>query len=558
MKLVECIPNISEGKNKTIINKIVKEIDSVDGVTILDVDSGIDTNRTVITFVGKPEDVIKGAYKCIKSSIELIDMNIHTGSHSRMGATDVCPIVPISNISVKECIEYSNILADKVAANLDLPVFLYEESALKEERINLANIREGEYEGLKNKLKIKKWLPDYGPSSPHKTAGVVAIGVRKILIAYNINLNTKNKKIATDIALDIREQGRNKRNKSGKFERDKDGNTIKVPGIFKKCKAVGWYIEEYDQAQVSINLTDYETTPIHLVFEEVRKQANKRGVRVTGSELVGLVPLDAMVIAGKYYLRKQKNSTGVPESEIIKNAIQSLGLSNLQTFSPKEKIIEYAVKKEEKLINMKINNFLDLLSSNSPAPGGGSVSALTIALSASLTSMVANLTMGLKKWDPIYLEMCRIAENCQYIKFNMQKLIDLDTNAFNELMLCYRMPKNNKININNRKNAIDAALKNATEIPFEILNNSLSIIKLGEDVLKLGNPNALSDAGVAIELAYAGSFSAYYNILINLKDVDDKIYIKETKEKSKIIIKKIQKIHLNAHEKINKILITNE
>lgn len=558
MKLIECIPNISEGKNKTIINKIVKEIDSVEGITVLDVDSGIDTNRTVITFVGKPEDVIKGAYKCIKSSIELIDMNIHTGSHSRMGSTDVCPLVPISNISVKECVKYSNILADKVAKNLGLPVFLYEESALKKERINLANIREGEFEGLETKFKVKDWIPDYGPLSPHKTAGAVAIGVRKILIAYNINLNTKNKSIATDIALDIREQGRNKRNKSGKFERDINGNTIKIPGIFKKCKAVGWYIEEYDQAQVSINLTDYETTPIHLVFEEVRKQANKRGVRVTGSELVGLVPLDAMVIAGKYYLRKQKYSTGVPESEIIKNAIQSLGLNNLQTFSPNDKIIEYAVEKEEKLINMKINNFLDLLSTNSPAPGGGSVSALAIALSASLTSMVANLTIGLKKWDNIYLDMCHIAEKSQNIKFNMEKLIDLDTNAFNELILCYRMPKNNKININKRLKAIDLALKNATEIPFKILNNSLSIIKLAKDVSNSGNPNALSDAGVAVELAYAGSFSAYYNILINLKDINDKIYIKETKNKSKTIIKKIEDIYLYVHKKINKILITNE
>ena len=427
IEIIECVPNFSEGKNLDIIKSITDAM-NIPNITILDIDSGYDTNRTVVTIVGEPNDVIESAFIGIKTASKLIDMNKHFGEHPRMGATDVCPFIPIKNSSMKNCIKYSKILAKKVSQELHIPIFLYENSALISDRINLANIREGEFENMKEKLQKKDWKPDFGPAKPHISAGVTAIGARNFLIAYNVNLNTKDKKIATDIALEIREQGRNKRNKSGKFIRDNNGIPIKKPGLLKNCKAVGWYIEEYGLAQVSINLTNYKTTSPNKAFEIIREEARKRGLRVTGSEIVGLLPLDAMLSAGKFYLREQKRSTGIPESEIIQIAIKSMGLDELSKFDPNEKIIEYKIKKEDSVLaNMKINNFLDLLSSESVAPGGGSVAALSGALSASLASMVANLTFGKKKWSKLYNKMSKIAENAQILKDELILLIDKDT-----------------------------------------------------------------------------------------------------------------------------------
>ena len=552
MKIIECVPNFSEGKDPDIIKQITASMESISGVTLLDVDMGSDTNRTVVTIVGSPEDVIKSAFIGIKKSINLIDMNKHKGEHARMGATDVCPFVPISNVSMKDCIDYSIELAKMVSKELNLPVFLYEKSAQNKSRENLANIRNGEYEGMKNKMNDSKWRADFGPNKPHDTAGVVAIGARNFLIAYNINLNTQDKKIASDIALEIREQGRNKRNKDGKFIRDKNGVPIKKPGTLKDCKAVGWYIEEYGQAQVSMNLTNFNTTSPHIAFEEVRFQARKRGLRVSGSELVGLIPLSAMISAGKYYLAKQKRSTGIPTKDIIQIAITSMGLNELCKFDPYEKIIEYKIDTSNKdLASLPTNAFLDLLSSESPAPGGGSVSALVGALSASLNSMVANLTFGKKKWDSLFDKMINISESSQLLKEKLLVLIDEDTNSFTKVMESYQLPKSTPSEINFRDSAINEAIKYATTIPHETLKNCHEVMKLSYSAAKYGNSNSISDAGVAIEIAYAGIRGALLNIEINLNQIDDKSFINTIKNSTKIILED-SKIILNKTRKIIK------
>ena len=474
MKLIECVPNFSEGSNKDVIKQIITVIESVHNITLLDVDSGINTNRTVVTFIGDPSSVVEAAFLAIEKASQLIDMNKHKGQHARMGSTDVCPFIPISNVSIDECIKYSNILAEKVSKELEIPIFLYELSAKNKNRTNLADIRDGEYEGLSSKLQEKGWEPDYGNRVPHPTSGATVIGVRNFLIAYNINLNTKDKKIATDIALDIREQGRNKRNKNGKFIRDKYGIPIKKPGKFKSCKAVGWFIEEYGQAQVSINLTNFKKTGIHNVFDEIRKQANKRGVRVTGSEIVGLIPLDSIISSGQYYLKKQNKSTGIPEINIIEIAIKSLGLNDITPFIPSDKIIEYKLKNESnKLVQMKIDNFIDELSSDSPAPGGGSVSALSGALAAALTAMVANLTFGKKKWSKLYTKMCTLANNAQNLKYKLLKLIDKDTDAFNKIVESYKLSDSSEKN-----DLIEISFKNATDIPFNTLKLCIEVLNI--------------------------------------------------------------------------------
>ena len=552
MKIIECVPNFSEGKNPNIIKEITTSMESISGVTLLDVDMGNDTNRTVVTIVGPPEDVIKSAFLGIKKSIELIDMNKHKGEHPRMGATDVCPFVPISNVSMEECIKYSKELAKLISEELNLPVFLYEKSAQNTTRENLANIRSGEYEGMKKKMKDAKWKADFGPQIPHKTAGVIAIGARNFLIAYNINLNTQDKKIASDIALDIREQGRNKRDKDGKFIRDKNGNPIKKPGTLKDCKAVGWYIEEYEQAQVSMNLTNFNTTSPHLAFEEVRLQARERGLRVSGSELVGLIPLSAIISAGKFYLSKQKRSTGIPVKDIIKIAIKSMGLNEISEFNPYEKIIEYKIDSSNKdLASMPINNFLDNLSSESPAPGGGSVSALVGALSASLNSMVANLTFGKKKWNSLFDKMINISESSQLLKDKLLILVDEDTNSFTNVMEAYKLPKSTVEEIKYRNTSINKAIKYATTIPHETLKHCYEVMKISYSAAKYGNSNSISDAGVAIEIAYAGIRGALLNIYINLNQIDDENFKDRINKSSKKILDESKHL-LNKTRKIIK------
>ncbi len=550
MKLIECVPNFSEGRNEDIINQITSEIKSVSNVKLLDVDPGKDTNRTVVTFAGNPDDVIEAAFLAISKASELIDMSKHEGAHPRMGATDVCPLIPIKGVSVDECIEYSHKLAKKVAQKLKIPIFMYEKSASSKSRQNLAKIRQGEYEEMSDKLKMKDWKPDYGPDELHIKSGVTAIGVREFLIAYNINLNTSDKKLASDIALDIREAGRAKRDENGKIIRDKDGVMVKVPGTLKSVKAVGWFLDEYNVAQVSMNLIDYKTTSVHRVFEEVRKQAQKRGLRVTGSELVGLIPLDSLLEAGRYYLQKQNKTSGVSDSQLIHIAVKSMGLDEMYPFNNDEKIIDYMIDDSDKLINKTISNFADEVSSDSPAPGGGSISALAGSLSASLTSMVANLSHDKKQFkDKKFIN--DIACRSQELKNKFLVLIDEDTDAFDRLMVSFRLPKKSESEIKFRENQILVMSKLVTEVPLEVLEKSLIALDLALEVLKINNTNCISDAGVAGEMAYSCGYGAYYNVKINLIDLkDDKVYCKKTLDYAKSIISKLDDKILKLRKKI--------
>ena len=556
MKIIECVPNFSEGRDIALIKEITGVMESISDITILDVDPGADTNRTVVTIVGNPESVIEAAFLGIKKASMLINMQKHSGAHARMGATDVCPFVPISETTMDDCVTYSKILAKRVGEELNIPVFLYEFSATKNDRVNLANIRSGEFEGMAEKLKIPQWKPDYGPTKPHATAGVTAIGARNFLIAYNLNLNSKDKKIAADIALDIREQGRNKRDKNGKFVRDKNGIPVKVPGVLKSCKAVGWYIEEYGLAQVSMNLTNFNETPPHIAFEETRSQARKRGVRVSGSELVGLIPLESMIAAGKYYLTKQNRSTGIPIKDIIHIAIKSMGLDDLAPFHPSEKIIEYRIGNQfNKLALMTLHQFSDELSSDSPAPGGGSVAALAGALGASLSSMVANLTFGKKKWEPLFKQMSQLAEKSQQLKDELIQLIDADTESFKLVMEAFKLPNNSDQQKQARHSAIDSAMKEATNIPFQTLKCCRDIMYLTLEAAKHGNPNSISDAGVGAEMANAGARGAVLNVRINLKDIDDELFCKKMEKDTDNILSETCDLLIDIRETVEAKLI---
>jgi glutamate formiminotransferase/formiminotetrahydrofolate cyclodeaminase len=528
MKLVECVPNFSEGKNIEIIKEITTAIESVSGIHLLDVDPGGDTNRTVVTFVGEPNNVVKAAFLGIQKAAELINMQEHTGAHARMGATDVCPFVPVSNITMKECVQLSHELAKQVGDELGISVYMYENSATNPNRVNLANIRAGEYEGMETKLQNIEWNPDYGPTRLNKSAGVTAIGAREFLVAYNINLNTKHKKIATDIALDIREAGRAKRDANKKIIRDKEGAIVKVPGSLKSTKAVGWFIDEYNVAQVSMNLTNFNITAPHEAFEEVRQQARKRGVRVTGSELVGLIPLQAMLNAGKFYLLKQNRSTGIPESEIIHIAIKSMGLDEIAEFDPAEKIVEYRVaKKYGELAHLKLTEFNDELSSESPAPGGGSVSALAGALGASLSAMVGNLTIGKKGFETEFSAMNELAVKGQKLKESLLQLIDKDTDSFNNILQAMRHPKKTESQKIERNGLIQEATKEATLVPFEVVQKCVEVIDIAIIAASKGNPNSISDAGVAGEIASAGTRGAGLNVKINTSDITDDAFVKK-------------------------------
>ncbi len=550
MKLIECIPNFSEGRNKDIINQITTEITSVSNVKLLDVDSGKDTNRTVVTFAGYPKDVIEAAFLAISKASELIDMSKHDGAHPRMGATDVCPLVPIKGVSVEECIEYSHILAQKVAQKLKIPIFMYEKSASSKNRQNLAKIRQGEYEGMSDKIQLKEWAPDYGPQKINIKAGVTAIGVREFLIAYNINLNTSDKKLASDIALDVREAGRAKRDKNGKIIRDKNGVMIKVAGSLKSVKAVGWFLEEYNVAQVSMNLIDYKTTSVHKVFEEVRMQAQKRGLRVTGSELVGLIPLDSLLDAGRYYLKQQNKSYGVSHSHLIHIAVKSMGLDEMYPFNNDEKIIDYMIDDSQKLVDQTISNFVDEVASDSPAPGGGSISALTGSLSASLVSMVANLSHDKKQFSNKE-KINNIAYSSQNLKNDFLILIDSDTKAFDQLMSSFRLPKKSDQEIKFRNQEIIKMSKLVTEIPFTTLEKSLDALELVFEVLAINNKNCISDVGVAAEMAYSCAYGAYYNVKINLIDLkEDQKYCKKILKESEKIISQMDDKILSIRSKI--------
>ena len=552
-KLIECVPNISEGRDKKVIEKIVNEVKTVEGVELLDVDPGHATNRTVITFVGEPEKVIKAAFLVIKKSSELIDMSKHSGEHPRMGSTDVCPLIPVSGISMEEVNQYAVKLSEKVGEKLRIPVFLYENSAKNQKRKNLANVRLGEYEGLDKKLKDPKWKPDFGSTDKdvYKKTGATAIGARDFLIAYNINLNTTSTRRANAIAFDIREKGRiaRKNNKlTGEILKDKNGKTIWKPGTLKHVKAIGWFIEEYGISQISMNLTNINETPIHKVFDEVCEKAQKRGVRVTGSELVGLIPLKSMVDAGKYFLIKQQRSIGISEKEIIKIAIKSMGLNEISLFEPNEKIIEYKIKsKDSKLVNLGLSTFLQETASESPAPGGGSISAYVGALGASLTTMVANLSSHKRGWDDRWEEFSDLAELGQKFIVKLEKLVDDDTNAFNMILNAFRIKADTEDEKIEKESKIQSATLNAIKIPLSIMENSYNLMNLIAKLVKKGNPNSVSDIGVAVLCARAAVIGGYLNVMINIKD------LKDAKLKSSMI-ERAEELKLLSMESEKKIL----
>ena len=549
-QIIECVPNFSEGRNQEVINEISEAISNTKGVHLLNVDPGQATNRTVMTFVGDPDSVISAAFNAIKTASEKIDMSKHSGEHPRFGATDVCPLIPVSNITFDELIPYAEKLAKKVSEELNIPIYLYEHAAREDKRRNLANVRSGEYEGLNKKINSKEWKPDFG-SSFNKKSGATAIGVRDFLIAYNINLNTKSTRLANAIAFDVREKGRIKRKGHpviGEIVYDKNGNPDTIPGSLKHVKAIGWYIEEFGIAQISMNLTNITETPIHTVFEEVVKKANARGASVTGSELVGLIPLKSMIDAGKYFLKKQNRSIGIPEEDIIKIAIESLGLNQVKTFDPNKNIIEYyldkIINKNGKLIDLSSRSFSDEVSRETPAPGGGSVSSYVGALGTSLGGMVANLSCNTRGWENKVDTFSEKAFEINQLREKLLSLVDEDANSFNSIMEAYKLPKDSEENKKIRSKAIKDATLYAAQIPLNIMVESYNSYKIIEFLAKDGNQNSLSDSGVACLCVHTAIHGAYLNVRINLKDATG----------GEDIMKKADKILKDSHSKKEKIM----
>jgi len=594
-KLIECVPNFSEGQRPEIIKLITDEIEKVEGARLLDVDPGYDMNRTVVTFVGTPEAVKVAAFNAIKKASELIDMSKHKGSHPRMGATDVCPFVPVSGVTTEECIELSKEVAKRVGEELNIPVYLYEKSATKPERENLAKVRQGEYEALEEKLKKSEWKPDYGPAKFNAKTGATVIGVREFLIAYNINLNTRELLHATDIAFELREKGRSARELNDtpfyyksteilKYEKGNypcgnedqfvgksidetiqhckkvhnydlmellelngidskkpEGQSVKVPGKFKHCKAIGWMVPNYDRAQISINLTNYKVTSMHRVLEETRKLAMERGLVVTGSEIVGMVPYPALLETGKYYLKNQHRSIGVPIKDILNTAVQSLGLNDVSEFKIEERVLGLPRNLDNALVELKLNDFVDEVSRESPAPGGGSIAALAGALGASLSSMVSNLTANKRGSEDVDKILNDAAEECQEIKNALVRAVDEDTNAFNAYMNARRLPNKTAEEKKAREDAMQAGLKQAVMVPLNTAKQSYRAIEIAEIVAKNGNPNSITDVGVGAQSAYTGVLGGIYNVLINLKDIKDKKFIDEMKTTCAELKNKAQK-----------------
>ncbi len=599
-QLIECVPNFSEGRNPEIIKQITDTIESVDGIRLLDVDPGFEMNRTVVTFVGNPKAVKEAAFLAIKKAAEVIDMAKHTGSHPRMGATDVCPFVPVTGITVAECVEHSKELAKRVGEELKIPIYLYEKSATRPERENLAIVRQGEYEALPDKLKKEEWKPDFGPAEFNAKAGATVIGVREFLIAYNISLNTREKLYATDIAFELREKGRTARKgntkpfyfkgrtllkyKEGEYpcgscdfvgktiqetiehcktEHDYDlvallalnginpdkpeGQSVKKPGKFKFCKAIGWLVPEYDRAQISINLTNYRVTSVYHVLEETRKLAAERGLVVTGSEIVGMVPYPALLDAGIYYLKQQGRSAGIPIRDILETAVQSLGLNDVSKFDIDERVLGLPKNADDALVEMKLTDFVDEVSRESPAPGGGSIAALAGALGASLSSMVANLTANKRGSEEVDEILNEAAEKCQEIKNSLVKGIDDDTNAFNAYMDARRLPAKTDEQKAAREEAMQDGLKQAVSVPFNTAKLSFEAIKIAGTVAKHGNPNSITDVGVGAQSAYGGVLGGIYNVLINLKDIKDEEFNAKMREDC-------AKLKADAQTELNKVL----
>lgn len=541
-QLIECVPNISEGRDTVKINAIASVVETVEGVKLLDIDPGKATNRTVITFVGEPENVIKAAFKLIKKAAELIDMSKHTGAHPRFGATDVCPLVPISGISLEETAAFAHKLGERVGKELGIPGYFYENAAKEEKRKNLANCRSGEYEGLKEKVENPEWKPDFGPAEFNPSvvkSGCTAISARDFLIAYNVNLNTTSTRRANAIAFDIREAGRVKREgnpSTGKKVLDSNGEPVRIPGKLKAVKGIGWYIEEYGIAQISYNLTNISITSMHVAFDETVASATKRGLRVTGSELIGLIPLQAMLDAGDYFLRKQQRSLGISEEEKIKIAVKSLGLDDLKPFNPKEKIIEYLLDNDtKKLVDFTVSGFAEETAGESMAPGGGSIAAYVGALGVSLGTMVANLSAHKAGWDNKWEFYSDWAEKGQAYKNKLLFLVDEDTNAFNKIIEGFRMPKSNSEEITARKEAIENATKYATEIPFQVMETAYNSMEVMQAMLKEGLQSSLSDAAVGVLCARTAVIGAYFNVRINAKDIKDRSFTEDILARAKKI-----------------------
>lgn len=562
-QLIECVPNFSEGRNLEIIKQITDEIEKSEGVMLLDVDPGFSTNRTVVTFVGTPDEVVETAFKVIKKAQELIDMRHHSGDHPRFGATDVCPLVPVSNITMEETVVYARKLAEKVGKELHIPVFCYEYAAFTEVRRNLANVRAGEYEKLKERIASDLWKPDFGPSQFDDRvakSGATAIGARDFLIAVNFNLNTTSTRRANAIAFDVREKGRAKREGhpiTGKILKDKDGNTVMIPGTLKGTKAIGWFIKEYGIAQVSMNITDSKQTPLHVAFEEISAKAVARGVRVTGAEIVGLVPKKTLIDAGRYYLAKQQRSLGIEDAEIIKIAVKSMGLDDLKPFNPEEKVIEYLLAKSEtsdKLMDLSCHAFANETASESPAPGGGSVSAYVGALGVALGTMVANLSAHKPGWDERWEEFSRWAEKGQQIKEELLWLVEEDTRAFNKIIEAFGLPSGSEQEKIEKNRAIQDATQYAIDIPYKTLLASFKIFELCEAMVKTGNPNSISDAGVGALCARASMRGAYLNMKINATSLEDKKLSKQLLAEAEEYLKKAEKIEATLMEEVMKII----
>jgi glutamate formiminotransferase/formiminotetrahydrofolate cyclodeaminase len=545
-QLIECVPNFSEGRDPDIIKQITDQIESVKGIQLVDVDPGKATNRTVVTFVGEPAPVMEAAFRAIREAAQRIDMRGHSGAHPRFGATDVCPLVPVSGISMEETAKLARNLARRVGEELKIPVYCYEFAATEEKRKNLANCREGEYEALEKRLSTHEWKPDFGPATwNHNTArtGATAIGARNFLIAYNVNLNTTSVRRANSVAFDVRERGRVKREGnpiSGKIVTDKKGEKVWEPGLLKSVKGIGWFIEEYGISQISMNLTDLNVTPLHKAFDVTCEQAAARGLRVTGSELVGVVPLEAMLEAGRYFLKKQHRSTGLPQEELIRIAVKSMGLDELYPFDPDKKIIEYILrdKRHQKLTDKSLKSFADETASESPAPGGGSIAAYTGALGAALGTMVANLSSHKRGWDNRWEEFSTEAEKGMKIQEKLLLLVDEDTQAFNKIMDAFSLPKSNEKEKNNRTKAIQAATENATKVPLKVMEIAFESFALIKNMAENGNPNSVSDAGVGALCVRAAVRGAMLNVLINAGGLSDKTLAEKFISKGKSIEEK--------------------
>jgi len=542
-KLIECVPNISEGRDSAKIKAISSVVETVEGVRLLDVDPGKATNRTVITFVGEPEQVIEAAFLLIKKASELIDMRNQTGEHPRFGATDVCPLVPISNITMEETVEFAHKLGERVGEELNIPGYFYENAAKESKRVNLASCREGEYEGLKNKLGDPAWVPDFGNAGFNDSVartGVTAISARDFLVAYNVNLNTTSTRRANAIAFDIREAGRIKKegnSLTGKTVLDENGEPARVPGKFKSVKGIGWYIDEYGVAQISYNLTNIKIASIHEVFDETCNSAQEKGLRVTGSELIGLVPLQAMLDAGRYFLKKQNRSVGIAESEIIKIAVKSLGLDDLAPFDPNEKIIEYKLiqGQDRGLVDMSLTAFADETASESMAPGGGSISAYVGSLGISLGVMVANLSSHKRGWDSRWEEFSEWADKGTDIQKRLMHLVDEDTNSFNGIMAAFGLPKDSFEEKAARKDAIENATKYAAEVPLQVMKESFNSLEVIQAMAEIGNPSSVTDAGVGALCARTAVMGAFLNVKINVAGLNDKEFVENIMGKAQKI-----------------------